>query len=405
MKASITIRLFSSLACASSVGASAATVCPRYSIEDLGTIAGTFNDTAPGSAAMQVNAMGQVAGFSIANDEFRNIHGFVWNSALTDLPPLPTHAHCQALAIDDFGVAVGVSYSLGRLKPRAARWTGSAPELLGDFAPMDISNNGVVVGDSLVAPMYAWANAVKWQDGVLHTLPTLGGRQASAHAVNELGWIVGDSFIAADVSSRACLWMSPTGAAKDLGTLGGLRSAAFDLNENGQIVGYAQVASGNPHAMLVEVSGGGTITALVDLGVIDGDASFAYSINEHGEIVGTSDDRAVLWREGMIEDLNMLVDQPAGWRLTHARSINDAGQIAGQGWHNGLPRAFLLTPIDFAPDVNDDGEVTVADIVQVLAAFNGQCEECAEDIAPPGGDGTVSIADVVFVVVSFGTCP
>ena len=44
-------------------------------------------------------------------------------------------------------------------------------------------------------------------------------------------------------------------------------------------------------------------------------------------------------------DLNDLVDLPAGWTLTYAADINDAGQIVGHGIKNGLKRAYLLTPI------------------------------------------------------------
>jgi probable HAF family extracellular repeat protein len=385
-------------------GWTAAETCPRYSIEDLGTIAGLNNDTAPGSAAMQLNALGQVAGYSIADDALRNIHGFVWDAAMMDLPPIPTHEHSQAFALNDAGAVVGVSFSLGRLKPRAVQWTGGAAQLLGDFAPLDISNSGVIVGDALVAPMYAWAQAVKFEAGTLQTVPTLGGRHASARAINEAGLIVGESFTLDDASSHACLWKK-NGVAVDLGTLGGSRSAAFDINESRQIVGYGQNASGDPRAMLLEVSGAGAVTVRIDLGALEGVASYALSINEAGDIVGTSDDRAVLWQDGELSDLNTMVADMAGWRLTHARSINDAGQIAGQGWRDGLPRAFLLTPIAFAPDINGDGQVSIADVTQVISAFGLPCDNCAEDIAPPGGDGAVSIADVLLVVTAFGTCP
>ncbi len=33
-----------------------------------------------------------------------------------------------------------------------------------------------------------------------------------------------------------------------------------------------------------------------------------------------------------------------GWELNGATAINDLGQITGSGTHNGLTRAFLLTP-------------------------------------------------------------
>jgi hypothetical protein len=102
----------------------------------------------------------------------------------------------------------------------------------------------------------------------------------------------------------------------------------------------------------------------------------ARSVNAEGTIVGGSIlpgpvfgsevDRAVRWREGVLEDLNTLVDVP-GWELQEARAINDAGQILGAGRFQGQPRAWLLTPIPQvpvcpvaltqiqSPDVNGDG--------------------------------------------------
>jgi hypothetical protein len=44
-------------------------------------------------------------------------------------------------------------------------------------------------------------------------------------------------------------------------------------------------------------------------------------------------------------DLNSLVTLPAGWTLTEAWDINNAGQIVGYASFNGLNRAFLLTPV------------------------------------------------------------
>ena len=42
--------------------------------------------------------------------------------------------------------------------------------------------------------------------------------------------------------------------------------------------------------------------------------------------------------------LEELVVNGDGWRLSYVAAINDAGQIAGTGFHNGQQRAFLLNP-------------------------------------------------------------
>src|SRR5258708_3511743 len=44
-------------------------------------------------------------------------------------------------------------------------------------------------------------------------------------------------------------------------------------------------------------------------------------------------------------DLNSHLDgSGTGWTLSAASGINDAGQIVGYGTHDGVIRAFLLTP-------------------------------------------------------------
>jgi hypothetical protein len=44
-------------------------------------------------------------------------------------------------------------------------------------------------------------------------------------------------------------------------------------------------------------------------------------------------------------DLNNLLDPAAGWTLSNATGINDAGQVCGNGTLNGQPHAFLLTRV------------------------------------------------------------
>ena len=53
----------------------------------------------------------------------------------------------------------------------------------------------------------------------------------------------------------------------------------------------------------------------------------------------------VLWSNGTLIDLSTLPEvQGAGWWLTKASAINNAGQIVGTGWLNGEQRTFLLSP-------------------------------------------------------------
>jgi hypothetical protein len=58
----------------------------------------------------------------------------------------------------------------------------------------------------------------------------------------------------------------------------------------------------------------------------------------------SSTTHAALWSNGTATDLNSLVNAASGWVLLSANSINDSGQIVGDGIFNGQKEAFLLTP-------------------------------------------------------------
>ncbi len=136
----------------------------------------------------------------------------------------------------------------------------------------------------------------------------------------------------------------------DIGTLGGYaNSEAKAINNSGQVVGrsygysycYGPVPS---HAFLYI---GGVMT---DLGSLGGYCE-ATGINNSGQVVGYSfladnvTQHASLYSGGVMSDLNaLLVSNAAGWVLTTANAINDAGQIVGNGTINGGAHAFLLTP-------------------------------------------------------------
>lgn len=81
--------------------------------------------------------------------------------------------------------------------------------------------------------------------------------------------------------------------------------------------------------------------------------SYGRALNDRGDVVGRfqsenflseSTGGACLWKNGKLVDLNALLPPDCGWHLDEAYGINDAGQIVGDGTHNGNHRAFLLTP-------------------------------------------------------------
>ena len=103
-------------------------------------------------------------------------------------------------------------------------------------------------------------------------------------------------------------------------------------------------------------------------------SSFVNAMNEAGEMVGRSGDRAALWTDEGVIDLNDLLPEGSDWVLWEADDINNVGQIVGYGLRPDLSqdlRPFRYTPGDpaifedlstlgmsTAKGINDLGDVT-----------------------------------------------
>jgi len=89
-----------------------------------------------------------------------------------------------------------------------------------------------------------------------------------------------------------------------------------------------------------------------DLKALEGDLfSEAFAINSHGQVVGVSfggasGSRAFIWQNGVLTNLNDLVDIAPDVLLS-AQDINDAAQITGRvsDAATGEILAFVATPV------------------------------------------------------------
>ncbi len=196
-----------------------------------------------------------------------------------------------------------------------------------------INDSGQIVGNSnLSSTIY---HAFLYQNNTMIDLGTLGGDTSDAYDINNDGKIIGVSRNAAG-AQRAFLYEN--GTMTDLGTLGGINSSADGINNVGQIVGRSATATGDNHAFLYE---NGTMT---DLGTLSGSSySHARDINDSGQIVGSSANHAFLYENGTMFDLNSyLTPDYNGWVLTDAIAINNYGDIVGYGYYGSSQRAFYL---------------------------------------------------------------
>jgi len=207
--------------------------------------------------------------------------------------------------------------------------------------------------------------AVLWEpDGEIRELQPLtkkGDTVAFAMGINNFGQVVGSSGTCATqglpplyvTGLHAVMW-DRNGTPTYLGTLGDTTHTASNnassINNLGQVVGTSQFTDGTIHSFLWSKSTG--MRGLESLpGAFATVAGCCRTINDYGAVVGFAFDdlgmHAVVWINGHISDLNALIPSNSPLYLLGAYSINDAGQIVGQGCM--LPactefHAFLATP-------------------------------------------------------------
>lgn len=222
-----------------------------------------------------------------------------------------------------------------------------------------INNRGEVVGYSETAntdptcPPAPAVSPILWEKGQAHPLPLVGtDTDGVADGLNDLGQAVGYSG-SCFAAKHAVMWQN--GTAFPLPDLGiGRSNRAFAINNLGQIVGRVRSADGATFvAALWQPDGTLTI-----LGHLPGDvAAFATGINNLGQVVGNNVDSGNNWSHGFIyqnhvmTDVNTLIPADSNLFVINASNINERGQISGMatvqtGPDAGEIHSILLTPVD-----------------------------------------------------------
>ncbi len=362
-----------------------------YKITDLGTNKSTDNF----SMAMGLNNQGWT----------ENMDGFV-------NPPETSTSTTVSRGRAVIGI-YGVNIDLGTLgKPDGNSWInwggindrGEAVGMSETAEPDPTGENICGFGTHLTCVPFLW------RDGHLSALPTLGGINGQASAINNRGEVVGfaedgavDSTCPAGTTNNRialpALW--ERGKAEELPLVAGdLDGFAYGINDQGQAVGYSGNCSAATHAVMWKdntafalqdlggtgsnfayaISNRGQIAGQVGLGdgvpfyaavwrdgangaatkidLLPGDFSaFATGINNRGQVVGNDFDptfswaHGFIWQDGVTTDLNTLISADSNLFIISASNINDRGQISGMatvqtGPNAGNIHAYLLTPVD-----------------------------------------------------------
>jgi probable HAF family extracellular repeat protein len=363
----------------------------RYHVVSLPSLGGT------NSGANSVNNRGWAAGYSqLTGDESR--HAALWrDGALTDLGTLGGPNSSVAWPVkNNRGLIVGISQT-DRPEPFGERWSCSAffrppfnvgktclgfvwengvmralPTLDGNrgnngFAA-GANSRGQIVGwaentvrdPTCVAPQVFQFRAVIWtlkrDDIEIEELPLLPGDTSSAAVtINNRGQVAGisgacDQAVGRHTARHAVLW--DKGEVIELGNLGAPHWVTpTAINEQGDVAGFASQRGAGPDELRFSAFLWTKRDGIQDLDELPEDNhSEAYGINERGEVVGVSCGasgcRAVIWRNGVVKDLNKFKGRYP-YHLETAKDINDAGEITGRASINpstGESEAYLAIP-------------------------------------------------------------
>ena len=328
---------------------------PRYTVTDLGTFGGNF------SVAFGINNAGRVGGTAA-------------------LPNGNAYAFLTGIAKTDLGTLGGPNSQAGG--PNGA---GQLPILSETSTPDPLKEDFCGFGDHLTCLGALW-------NGVMTALPTLGGNNAMAAALNNRGQVIGvaenstiDKLCPSPqvLDYEAVVWGPAPGQIQGLPPLpGDTVGFALGINDLGQVVGSSGTCANTvvtavglfvgPHAVLWENG------AVTDLGNLGGKTmGKAGAINSRGEVAGFSDvpDGSVhsfLWtKDAGMQDLGALgadvLGDPAGINNSTqvvGGSCDDSGNCRGFLWQNKvLSDLNDLIPADsplylmYGLGINDAGEI------------------------------------------------
>ena len=397
-----------------------------YTVIDLGSLRA---DGAGTSDAHAIDSQGDVVG--VADDDNGFQQAFLWQAA-TGIKNLKLSGNGNFNIGGDNSAAFGISYTSGAGNSEPVRFivgeanppalsAGSEHALfLGPSGLVDlngqqaftggpnsaasaVNTNGVTVGWAVLAGSFSY-HAFRYSAPTLVDLGTLpGGSLSVGVALNNLGDVVGSSSDSNGIGSAVVWSHSGSGATKISGM-----TVATGINDQGLVVGKLLANVGDGVQAVTYRLGA---SQSVSLATISNQSSVAWGVNNHGQIVGASGNGTVIRSPGIttgvsatlwngsnsVVDLNTRISA-AGWHLSTAEAINDAGQIVGSGFHNGIKRAFLLVlpPAISSPTVAPrellpaGGTVTISAVVSnnvaadsVSASISGTVTSAMQLAAQP----------------------
>jgi probable HAF family extracellular repeat protein len=326
---------------------------PPYSIQSVGTLGGdTMALAMPGNATIDIEHEGFYVVGRSRTPQGRD-HAFArQGSTLIDLGTLggtsstARDVNVHNIVVGEASNAAGITRAFQMVTSTGVMEDLGSLSGTGSSAATAINGSEFIVGVTQTTSSANSMRAFLYRGGVMSLLgESLGGTRSRANDINGNADVVGLAYTTGDTAYHGFLFRG--GVTTDLGTLGG-NSEATAISDSGYIAGRSFLADGTTqHAFLYSLRGD---RQMHDLGTLGGANSQAFDVSFSGIVVGQSQRagnsawRAVMWRNGVITDLNTLLPPGSGWVLQSATHVNSAGQIVGNGTLNGAQRGFLLTP-------------------------------------------------------------
>lgn len=304
------------------------------------------------SRALGLNDSGNYAVNSAAPDvpyEPASIRGSLMSESVGSLGGYIT----KIGSLNNLGEAVGVSttasgqyhsflYSDGRMQDLTARY--------GIQAVRDINDRGEIAAQT------ADLRAAVLRDGVVDDF---GPPISEPGDMNGRGELLVE-YVADGVGYRTGVYRD--GTLTDLPLVDGRPAFGQAINDAGWVTGYFTDAEGRNHAFVWDTQ---TYTNLTPFAA----NSFGYDINNLGQVVGVSDNRAFLYADGELIDLNTRIDRDANLLLISADEINDRAQILSHSCDSTGVFCYgsvLLSPVPAIPEPS-----TVSMVLAGLGLLSG----------------------------------
>ncbi|MDY0746486.1 PEP-CTERM sorting domain-containing protein [Paucibacter sp. R3-3] len=340
---------------------SVAASAPQYTITDLGVVSPYIVSQAWGMSSSGNYAVGRSLYLS------QDVTGSSWptsiystsSGTLQGLPGLSAHPYDWGYAINNSGLAVGVSATdttgagaLPTLWSNGAATQLKLPAGQSVGRAFGINNNGIAVGSagSDVNEVGVIYNTVSGKTTTISALTDDGSYMQRAFGISDNGLVVGAG-VSAGQTSDALVYDMNTGSMITLATPAAnanIGSIAFGISANGQ---YVVGSTGNDSFIWSATTG----VLVADMPSLSSSGSLK-GVNDSGWAVGTTGGtyaNPILVADGTTYLVNDIITNGAGWNFTSTTSasavgIADNGSFVGTAQYDGLEHMYMATLVTAA---------------------------------------------------------